>query len=712
MTSVEEVAWSAGQAAEALAALARAGRLPMVQASAAIAPLDVGAAPERFGHWLELAAGWIGLELEPVATQYGDVDLFLRASGPSLLRLPDAPPERCLVALLGRRGRCLRVIGPDASVQRVAAELLRGALLAPLERQFAPDVAALMAAAGIPDARRPRVRRALLRSRLAGHSIAGAWLLRAPPSAPFSAQLRQIRALRRGLVLGLGLAATYALSIAGWWLIGAAALEGRPDRGGLLAWALLLLTQVPLGLLASASQARLAIDIGVLLKRRLLAGALRLSTDSVRTLGSGQLFGRVLEAEAFEALAQGPGYVCLLAAIELVAAFVVLGLGAAAALEIGLLLAWLAASALLGIRYYHGRRSWTDARIRLTHDLLERMLGHRTRLAQRSREHWHEGEDEASADYLAHSSVLDARWSALCGFVPRAWLVIGSCGFAAAFLAGTATKGALGATLGGVLLAFRALHRLALGAPSLAGAAIAWRQIAPLFHAASASDPPVAPELVLHAGTRPVDGGDAESLLEARELVFRYREGGAPVLRGCSLDIRRGDRIVLEGPSGGGKSTLASLLSGLRSPEAGLLLARGLDRQSLGSREWRRRIVAAPQFHENHVLSATFAFNLLLGRQWPPSAADYRAAEEICGELALDSLIARMPSGLQQMVGETGWQLSHGEKSRLYVARALLQDADVLLLDENFASLDPDTLERALSCVLRRARSLVVIAHP
>ena len=71
-----------------------------------------------------------------------------------------------------------------------------------------------------------------------------------------------------------------------------------------------------------------------------------------------------------------------------------------------------------------------------------------------------------------------------------------------------------------------------------------------------------------------------------------------------------------------------------------------------------------------------------------------------------------MPSGMQQAIGETGWQLSHGERSRLFLARALLQETDVLILDETFGALDPDSLRRCLDLVLARARTLVVIAHP
>jgi ATP-binding cassette subfamily B protein len=87
-------------------------------------------------------------------------------------------------------------------------------------------------------------------------------------------------------------------------------------------------------------------------------------------------------------------------------------------------------------------------------------------------------------------------------------------------------------------------------------------------------------------------------------------------------------------------------------------------------------------------------------------------AEAVCRELGLGNLLDRMPAGLLQMVGETGWQLSHGERSRLYIARALLQGADLVILDESMAALDPETLRQSLRCVLDRAPTLLVIAHP
>ncbi len=91
---------------------------------------------------------------------------------------------------------------------------------------------------------------------------------------------------------------------------------------------------------------------------------------------------------------------------------------------------------------------------------------------------------------------------------------------------------------------------------------------------------------------------------------------------------------------------------------------------------------------------------------------DMEEAETICRELGLGALLDAMPSGLMQMVGEGGWQLSHGEKSRVYIARALLQNAELVILDESFAALDPENAKLALETTIQRARTLLVIAHP
>ena len=93
-----------------------------------------------------------------------------------------------------------------------------------------------------------------------------------------------------------------------------------------------------------------------------------------------------------------------------------------------------------------------------------------------------------------------------------------------------------------------------------------------------------------------------------------------------------------------------------------------------------------------------------------PAQADDKAAE-ICAEVGLGELVSRMPAGLMQPIGPSGWRLSHGEASRVFLARTLLQEPDIVLLDESFAALDPDSLQAALACARRRASTLLVATH-
>ena len=119
-----------------------------------------------------------------------------------------------------------------------------------------------------------------------------------------------------------------------------------------------------------------------------------------------------------------------------------------------------------------------------------------------------------------------------------------------------------------------------------------------------------------------------------------------------------------------------------------------------------------PQFHQNHVLTGPLSFNLLMGHPDPSATGARQDAAAVCEELGLGPLLSRMPGGLEQMVGETGWQLSHGERSRVYVARALLQGARLVILDESLGALDPETLGTVLDCLARRVESLLLVAHP
>ncbi|HEU4533428.1 MAG TPA: ATP-binding cassette domain-containing protein, partial [Polyangiaceae bacterium] len=143
-------------------------------------------------------------------------------------------------------------------------------------------------------------------------------------------------------------------------------------------------------------------------------------------------------------------------------------------------------------------------------------------------------------------------------------------------------------------------------------------------------------------------------------------------------------------------------------PSSGALLVAGLDPRSVSEAQWRALVASVPQFHENYVFSNTLSFNVD-----PKRGAQglHPSAAAICQELGLDHVLAKMPAGPAQLLGETGWQLSHGERSRLFIARALLQDSEIVIFDESFAALDPVTLKAVVACVRRRARTLVVIAH-
>jgi ATP-binding cassette subfamily B protein len=127
--------------------------------------------------------------------------------------------------------------------------------------------------------------------------------------------------------------------------------------------------------------------------------------------------------------------------------------------------------------------------------------------------------------------------------------------------------------------------------------------------------------------SQPEPAEENSPVVEARDLTFRYSDRAEPVLRGANLQIAAGDRVVLEGASGGGKSTLVSICwPACASPAPAAFSSDGLDRKILGAAEWRRRLAAAPQFHENHVLAETFAFNLFLGRPTVLGAGRFRGS--------------------------------------------------------------------------------------
>jgi ATP-binding cassette subfamily B protein len=712
MSRLDELAWPAAELHRALDGAARSQRY--AGGGRELAPPPAGLDRGQSAEWLEVAASWLGFEAEPVQVEYVDLERFLRRAAPAVLRLPGEGPPRYLVVISS--GRRLELLTPDQRRHRLPLARVRDALAAQLEDPLVAEVDAQLDDAGVRPRRRGAARAAILRARLQRRRIFGCWLLRLPAGSSFWRQLKDQRVPRLAATAILTHLAQLLLLVGSWWMLGRGVLGGRVDPGWLLAWALLLVSITPFRASELWSLGVLTTRFGALLKRRLLAGALKLEPEETRNQGVGQFLGRVIDAEAVETLVLSGGHLGVIAVLQLLLAIPILALGSGGVWLAPLLVVWAAFAGWLGRRYYSERRVWTRNRLDVTHDLVENLVGHRTRLAQQRPEQWHETEDRQLVDYLESSRGMDRNAARLRALVPRGWLLLGILGLAPGFVSGGASVAGLAIGVGGVLFAYQALWKLSRGLSDLAQALIAWEQVEPLFVAAAREEAPMPPAL---AG-RParVDAaatdrqGAVEPVVEAREISFGYPGRARQVLAACDLEIAAGDRLLVEGPSGSGKSTLAALLAGLRKPSSGLLLLNGFDRGSLGAGGWRRRVAAAPQFHENWVLSETLMFNLLMGRGWPPSAEDQEAAEEVCRALGLGDLLDRMPSGLQQIVGESGWQLSHGEQSRLFIARALLQEAELVLFDESFAALDPANLRKCLETVIERSPTLMVVAHP
>lgn len=689
---VETFGWPAARLGNALSELA-------VRAGIGNSGVELPAAcsdDSEAGEWLDWAAKHLGCEAEPIESTFRDLERDLACAHPSIVRAS----ETIFLAVLDGNERDLRVLTPALEVRRVPLAAVCDLIREPAEQGRRAELAGLLESAHIPGALRAKTERFLLNDQLGNKRFDRCWLLRPHAGSNTLRLLKETGALQNAGVLIGAHTVQYVLWLAAWAILGRLSLEGRMDTGWLIAWALLLLTLIPCQVVTTWCQGLFAIGLGGLLKRRLLYGAMRLAPEEIRHQGIGSFLGQALEAEAVETLALSGGIAGLLAAVEIVVSGFVLGSFAL------LLAAWCVLTLAVGYRFLQRYQLWTSTRMDLTQDLVESMVGHRTRLAQQPQAERHEEEDQTLHRYIAASRGVDSKGAWLIAAVPRGWLLAGLACLAPAIVSGHNSTTATAVTLGGILLAYSAFRKLTGSFADVAAAWVACKRIAPLFQAAGR------PELLGEAPAARCEAEPAQKVIEADRLSFRYRQKGNPALQSCSLIIRQGERVLLEGPSGGGKTTFASLLAGMRQPESGLVLVQGLDRHTLGDRKWRERVAAAPQFHENHILTETLAFNILMGRGWPPKAADFEEAEIVCRELGLGNLLDTMPSGLLQMVGEGGWQLSHGERSRVYIARALLQNAGFVILDESFAALDPENLQVALECTLRRARTLMVIAHP
>ena len=192
------------------------------------------------------------------------------------------------------------------------------------------------------------------------------------------------------------------------------------------------------------------------------------------------------------------------------------------------------------------------------------------------------------------------------------------------------------------------------------------------------------------------------------DVHFRYpSRPELPVLRGVSLDVRAGEKIALVGPSGAGKSTLTALLLRFYEPDTGALLLDGQNARDLPLHIVRGNMAIVPQ--EVLLFGGSIRENIAYGRPGAGEAEIIAAAERAhCSEF-----IARFPEGYDTLVGERGVKLSGGQRQRLAIARALLRDPAILILDEATSSLDSESeaLIQAALATLLAGRTAFIIAH-
>ncbi|QOL51493.1 lipid A export permease/ATP-binding protein MsbA [Massilia litorea] len=207
------------------------------------------------------------------------------------------------------------------------------------------------------------------------------------------------------------------------------------------------------------------------------------------------------------------------------------------------------------------------------------------------------------------------------------------------------------------------------------------------------------------SGTRVL--GRAAGRLQFEGVTFTYPGAHAPALSNVSLEVEPGQTVALVGVSGGGKSTFVNLVTRFYDPQAGRILLDGVPYEELALASLRAQLAMVSQ---NVVLfDDTLAANIAYGAE----RIDYERLAAAVKAAHLTDVVARLPEGVDSMIGENGMRLSGGQRQRVAIARAIYKDAPLLILDEATSALDNES-ERAVQAALdtlMAGRTTLVIAH-